>query len=309
MSLLTVTLNACVDKTYTVPGFAVDRVHRPTETLITAGGKGINVSRVFRKLGGETTATGFLGGVSGEWLRRAVEAEGIVPDFVAVSEEARVCIAIMDPAAGTQTELNENGPHIALADCDALFARLRELLPRHTAVVISGSLPPGVPPSLYGDIIRLARDEFGVHAVLDSSGEALVRGAEARPFLLKPNVHELAALGVVESDIGAAAQALRAKYGTAMAMVTDGPRGAALATEGGVWEAVPPPITLASAVGSGDTLTASFTWALQNGYTSEEALRLGVASGAANATTYGAGHFPRVLAFEIAARTVLSVLD
>jgi tagatose 6-phosphate kinase len=306
VSLLTVTLNACVDKTYTVPGFALDRVHRPAETLITAGGKGINVSRVYHLLGAETTATGFLGGANGEWLRRAILGEGTAPEFVFVSEESRVCIAIMDPVGGTQTELNENGPQIVSEDVDALFACLRELLPHHRVVVISGSMPPGTPVDVYADIIRLAQGEFDVPVILDSSGEALAQGVEARPWLVKPNIHELAVLGIAQKDVGEAAVALRVQFRVPMALVTDGARGAALATEEGVWKAVPPPITAASAVGSGDSLTAAFVWAIENGYTVSEALRLGVAAGAANATTYGAGQFPRSLVFELAERVVLT---
>jgi len=308
LSILTVTLNACVDKTYTVPGFALDQVHRPTAMVVSAGGKGINVARVYRSLGGEVTATGFLGGSNGDFLRRAMLREGVTPDFVAVAEESRVCIAIMDPIGGTQTELNENGPRITSADGDVLLARLRELLPGRDAVIISGSMPPDTPPALYRDIITLAQDEFGVKAVLDTSGEALALGAQARPFLLKPNVHELSALGITEDGWAESAQSLRRKYDVPLAMVTAGARGAVLAGPEGLWEAVPPPITVVSAVGSGDSLTAAFIWASGNGYNYGEALRLGVAAGAANTTAYGAGIFPRELVFELAARTQVNKL-
>ena len=303
MSILTVTLNPCVDRTYTVPGFALDCVHRPTEMLVTAGGKGINVARVYQKMGGVAAATGFLGGSNGDYLRQAMQAEGVTPNFVCVAEESRVCIAILDPTGRTQTEVNENGPCLAHADCEALLRLLRELLPGRDAVVISGSLPPGVPVSLYRDMIALAQEDFGVRAVLDSSGEALRIGTEARPYLLKPNVHEMAALNIAADDPVEAAQALRTSYGVPLAMVTAGARGAALADKDGVRSAVPPPITVASAVGSGDSLTAAFLWAMQSGYNHSEALRIGVAAGAANATTYGAGLFPRDLVFELAART------
>ena len=303
MSILTVTLNACVDKTYTVPGFALGRVHRPSQTLVTAGGKGINVARAYRTLGGEATATGFLGGANGDFLQRAMLTEGITPQFVRVTEESRVCIAIMDPVGGTQTELNENGPRVTPADGDALLALLRELLPGRNAVVISGSIPPGTPPTLYRDIVALAQEGFGVRAVLDSSGEALRLGAQARPFLLKPNVHEAHTLGVGAEGCVEAARELRTACGVPLALVTDGPRGAALAGLEGVWEAVPPPVAVASAVGSGDSLTAAFLWGLANGYNEGEALRVGVAAGAANATAYGAAFFSRDLVFALAEQT------
>lgn len=311
MSILTVTLNSCVDKTYTVPGFALDQVHRPTQTLITAGGKGINVARVYRKFGGTAVATGFLGGANGVWLHQAMLAEGITSKFVTVAEESRTCIAIMDPLNATQTELNENGPRVTEADTETLRNLLRELLSGCTAVVISGSMPPGMSASFYQDVVTLAQDEADVPVVLDTSGDALALGAQARPWLLKPNAHEARALGIAVNTsglegLGDAAQAVRARYNVPLAMVTGGALGAVLASKEGLWEAVPPPIRVASAVGSGDSLASAFLWAMHNGYTMGDALRLGVAAGAANAMTYGAGLFPPDLAFDLFARTSLS---
>lgn len=301
--VLTVTLNACVDKTYFVPGFAVGHVHRPVRMVVNAGGKGINVARVYRMLGGAALATGFLGGANGDFLDRATRAEGIPTDFVRVAGESRVCIKVMDPDGGTETELNENGPEVSPADGEALIARLRELLPGHKAVILSGSMPPGTPVTLYRDIIRMAQDEFSVRAILDSSGAALAVGAEAAPSLLKPNVHEVSALGVIGDGWGGSAVDLRAKYGAALAMITGGPRGAVVAGEAGVWEALPPPISLVSAVGSGDTLTAAFVWGLLQDWSVADALRLGVAAGAANATTEASGFCDRDLIFALAEQT------
>ena len=308
MSLLTVTLNAAVDKLYTVPGFAVDRVHRPAEMRVFAGGKGINVARVYQTLGGAVRATGFLGGSNGELIRRSIEAEGIPGDFISVSQESRLCMAVIDPAAGTQTEINENGPQVTSDDCAALLARLRELLPGADAVVLSGSIPPGTPPGIYRDMIRMAQNEFGVKAILDASGEPLQLGISASPFLAKPNVHELTALEVGGDGWGGSAQALRDKYFLQLAMVTGGPRGAVVASDKGVWEAASPPIDLVSAVGSGDSLTAAFLWALHNDWTLPEALKLGVAAGAANAATYGSGFCSREQIFALAAQTTVNKL-
>ena len=308
MSLLTVTLNAAVDKLYTVPGFAVDRVHRPTEMRVFAGGKGINVARVYQTLGGNVRATGFLGGINGVKIRLSLREEGIRFDSVMVSQESRLCMAIIDPIAGTQTEINEIGPQVTSVDCEALLARLRELLPGSDAVVLSGSIPPGTPSGIYGDIIRMAQAEFGVKAVLDASGEALKLGITASPFLAKPNVHELAVLEVGGEGWGGSAQALRDKYSLPLAMVTGGPRGAVVASDEGVWEAAPPAIDLVSAVGSGDSLTAAFLWALHQNWTLPDALKLGVAAGAANATTYGSGFCAREQVFELASQTPVNKL-
>ncbi len=306
MPVLTVTLNAAVDKLYTIPGFAVDRVQRPTETLSYAGGKGINVARVYRTLGGEVAATGFLGGAAGEYIKRGLRQERTASPFVQVAQESRVCTAILDPIGHTETVLNENGPQVTPDECDALLQRLRELLSRCDAVVLSGSLPPGTPPDIYAAIIRLAQEEYGIKAVLDASGEALQFGVEAKPFLVKPNVHELEALSVGGDGWGGSAQALREKYGVPLALVTGGARGAVLANAEGTWEATPPTVEVVSALGSGDSLTAGFLWAWEQGWGHAEALKLGVAAGAANAAVYGSGFCTRDQIFALASGTMVN---
>lgn len=308
MSILTVTLNAAVDKTYTVPGFALNAVHRPARMRVTAGGKGINVARVYQTLGGRALATGFLGGSNGEYIQKQLATEGIPSAFVNVCEESRICIAVMDPIAGTQTEVNENGPHVAVSDCDALLGRLRELLPGCEAVVLSGSIPPGTPATIYRDIIRLVQEEFGVPAVLDTSGDPLVQGITAKPYLAKPNQHELIALGIEADDVETAVQALRERYGLMVALVSAGARGAFLAGPEGVWSALPPRVRLVSAVGSGDSLTAGFLWALGRGETLPEALRLGVGAGTANVLSESAGFLESTQVFNLASRTRLTRL-
>jgi len=306
LSVLTVTLNAAVDKLYTIPGFAVDQVQRPSETRMYAGGKGINVARVYRTLGGEVMATGFSGGVTGEYIQQGLRQEGVDAQFVTIGQESRVCTAILDPIGRTETVLNENGPQVTPAECDALLQRLRELLPGQDAVILSGSLPPGTPPNIYASIIRLAQDGFGVKAVLDASGEALQFGVKAKPFLVKPNVHELEALSVGGDGWGGSAQALREKYDVTLALVTGGGRGAVLASAEGTWEAVPPAVQVLSALGSGDSLTAGFVWAWEQGWGHAEALKLGVAAGAANATVYGSGFCTRDQIFNLAGRTTVN---
>lgn len=306
MALLTITLNAAIDKVYTVPGFAVDRVQRPMETRVFAGGKGVNVARVYRTLGGSVTATGFLGGRSGEYICQSVQQEGIAAEFVLIGQDSRVCTVVIDPEGRTETVLNETGPQVTPEECAALLHRLRELLPHYDSVVLSGSAPPGVPAVIYGEIIRLAQDEFGVKAVLDASGEALQEGVAAKPFLVKPNVHELMALSVGGDGWGGSAQAVREQYGLTLGLVTGGARGAVLASAEGVWEASPPPIEFLSAIGSGDSLTAAFVWAWEQGHDPAFALQLGVAAGAANATVYGSGTCSREHIFELASRTIVN---
>lgn len=292
MTVVTVTPNAAVDKSYIVPDFTLDRIHRPQQTRTTAGGKGINVARVYRTLGGGAIATGFLGGSNGDFIAGRLDAEGIAADFVRTAEESRVAIAVLDPNAHTQTEVNEIGPNVTAGEVASLVDKVASLLAGASWLVLSGSIPPGVPNDIYARLIRLARDA-GVKSVLDTSGEPLTQGIAERPYLAKPNRHELAALGIPLgdwSDAPSAAQGLRDRYGLTLALVTGGAEGAVLASPEGVWRAKAPAIEVVSAVGSGDSLTAGFIWALdRNPGDYAGALAWGIAAGAANALTPSAG--------------------
>ncbi len=314
--ILTVTPNATVDKTYRVDDFALDRVNRPQETLTVAGGKGINVARVYRTLGGQALAAGFLGGAQGQIVARELEREGIASDFTPIAGETRVCIAVIDPKTGTQTEINERGPVVSSGEVDALRQRFSHLLSQQPFdyVVLSGSLPPGAPDTLYAELIETART-FGVPAVLDASGEALRQGVAARPWLVKPNHYELQGLlnrpmETDLSDVDAAEAARRLQAGgTANVIVSLGARGAVLVNNAGTWRAVPPKIEFASAVASGDSFVAAFLWAWQYGESLHDpasALRLATGAGAANAMVIGAGFCTRASIFEQAARSIVT---
>jgi len=291
--VVTVTLNAAVDRTYSIEGFALDRVHRPSESRVVAGGKGVNVARVLRRLGGDALATGFAGGYHGRFVERSLNEEGIPHEFVRTRGESRLCIAIVDPATGTQTEVNENGPTVTLSEVRRLVRRVDELLSRVRPkwVVLSGSVPPGAPDDIYARLIERARDA-GVRTVLDASGGPLSRGVAARPWMVKPNRAEMGHLSgspprTVEEAGDQCARLVRG--GVELVVGTLGAEGALLVSSEGAWHAVPPPVPFVSAVGSGDALVAAMLWSLDRGSTLPDALRLGVAAGAANATVFGAG--------------------
>ena len=311
--ILTVTPNATVDKTYRVDDFTLNRVHRPQETLTVAGGKGINVARVYRTLGGAALATGFLGGTQGQIVARELEREGIAGDFVEIAGETRVCVAVVDPKSGTQTEINERGPNVSEKEVSALRERFSTLLrqQRFDFVVLSGSLPPDAPDNLYAELIETAR-AANVPAVLDASGEALRHGIAARPWLVKPNQYELQALlnrpTETEADALDAARELQGR-GIATVIASRGEKGAILVCDSGVWQSVPPKIEFASAVASGDSFVAAFLWAWQYGenpQNPEAALRLATGAGAANAMVIGAGFCSRGSIFEQAGRSVVT---
>jgi len=277
-----------------VQHFAIDRVHRPSEARILAGGKGINVARIYRTLGGEAIASGFLGGYNGRFIAQALKEEGITGEFVRTKEESRICVAIVDEAADTQTELNELGPHVSKSEIKAMLTTFRKLLSENTFefVTFSGSIPPGVPDTIYADLIGIAR-EAGVRTVLDASGIPLKHGLDARPWMVKPNIFELASLlDGQPSDIDEVAQAARsiAGDGVEVVCVTLGKRGAVCVANGRTWVAIPPVIRFISAVGSGDSFVGAFLWALGKKQNMPSALRLAVGAGTANAAVHGSGY-------------------
>ena len=295
--ILTVTLNAAIDKTYRVENFALDRVHRPSESRIVAGGKGINVSRVFTALGGEAFSTGFLGGYNGRFVERSLRRKGLASEFVRTRDESRICIAVVDPIHGTQTEVNEPGPQVTPRELAALKETFERLVRREpwSFVVLSGSAPPGVPSEIYRDLIEIAK-AAGRRCVLDASGEPLKSGLQSLPWMVKPNIHELSyLLGRTprsKDEIAEAALSL-CRGGCEIVAVTRGRDGAIAASRGTVWEAAPPEIEFVSAVGSGDSFVGAFLHTLERGGEVDEALRIGVAAGAANAASYGAGFIDR----------------
>ncbi len=310
--ILTVTPNAAVDKTYRVEGFALDKVHRPTQTFTVAGGKGINVARVYQTLGGTAITTGFLGGTHGRIVAKALATEKIADEFVTVRGESRLCIAIVDPLHGTQTEVNERGPEISHRNLRTLERKIESLLSQHAfkCVILSGSLPPGVPAHYYADLIERIQAK-SVPVVLDASGEALRIGVQVRPWMVKPNRVEMeAVLGrAIQSDteLLQAGQDLCAS-GISIVAVTRGAEGAYLITSSQSWEAVPPKIEFASAVASGDSFVAAFLWQYFHGTPQADiaqSFRLATGAGAANAAVIGAGFCTRESIFALAAKAEL----
>ena len=295
---MTVTLNAAVDRTYMVKGFNVGRMHVPDSLRVVPGGKGINVARVLKTLGKEVVATGFAGGTGAAFIDRGLRAVGILPDFVQVAEEARRVIAIIDTTAGTQTRLDEQGPVILPSEVQKLLDKVDKLLTKNAEMLImSGSAPRGVPFTIYADLIGLAKQR-GVPAILDTRDETLAEGVKAKPAAIKPNLAELQTLVddpslTPEAGVAEAAQQL-ASDGIELVCVSLGKAGAIAATRTKqAWRAAPPAVKYISSVGSGDAMVAGLAIGLLEKRPIEDILRLGVASGTADAATFGAGFAKR----------------
>jgi 1-phosphofructokinase family hexose kinase len=306
--IYTVTLNPAVDKELVVPAIEVDTVLRSQEINIDYGGKGFNVSRMLDALGSRSVALGFAGGYNGKLLRDGLDSLGIESDFVWVNGETRTNVSIVTEIPSHYIKVNEPGPVISAEAREALKEKVRALARLGDWWVLAGSLPPGVPSIFYAELIQLVQ-EAGAHVVLDTSGEALRWGCGAQPFLAKPNeieLKQLTGLLVNSSDeIAAAARALHAS-GIENVVVSLGKDGAMLVDEQGVQQAASPKIQERNPIGAGDSLVGGLVWGLSEGLSIPEALRWGIACGAATASMSGTAVGSRHLVEELLPRVKLT---
>ncbi len=293
--ILCVTANAAIDKTAVVAPFRLNAIHRTSEVLALPGGKGCNVARALKQLGDTSLVTGWVGGFAGQFIESGLQKEGIETAFVHVEGESRTCLSILDPEAQTMTEVYEKGAAIPPEKLAELVAWFRANVGNYQAVALSGSLPAGVPADFYAQLIEIAHTA-GVPVYLDASGEALKRGLEARPALIKPNQAEFAALigGELKTvtDTIAAAREISTRYDTSV-IVSLGEAGAIAAFQNEVVQALPPPVAFVSAVGSGDCMLAGILYSIVRGGDLRKQLRSGVAAGTANTLQLGAGIYTR----------------
>ncbi|HSH35543.1 1-phosphofructokinase family hexose kinase, partial [Schnuerera sp.] len=183
--ILTVTLNPSIDRRYNLKNFKKGKVYRATDVQYTAGGKGLNVTKVIKAFNEPVIATGFIGGRSGEYIVEQLNIMGVKHEFVFINGETRSCIAILSDD-GSQTEILERGPSISANEVLEFYELYRELIRDVDIVCASGSIPYGLPEDIYNNLAIMAK-ESGKKFFLDTKGEALKLGIEAAPFLVKPN--------------------------------------------------------------------------------------------------------------------------
>lgn len=254
--IVTVTMNAALDRTLVAPNFTIGASRTADYALAQGGGKGLNVARALRALGVPTLALGCAGGMVGDQIRRALDAEGLPHDLTPIAGESRVCTAIVDPVAGVATEVNEAGPAIGEAEATDFLGRFDRALHAAQLVVVSGSLPAGLPDRFYGILTARAR-AAGVPLLLDSRGTGLRGAMAAEPLLIKPNEHEAReVLGEVDLQDGAAALHALPRPGPALLAITLGAAGSLLHAPSGSWRAEPPPVRPVDTVGAGDCFVA-----------------------------------------------------
>jgi 1-phosphofructokinase family hexose kinase len=292
--IITVTLNAAIDKTLAVPNFRLGRRHRAVEQTAAAGGKGVNVARALRALGQPVIATGIAGGPTGTRIVEHLTDEGILNDFVRIREESRTSTAVVDPTSGEQTEINEHGPHVSDAELDLFVDKLLYLAKGAAVCVFAGSLPRGVDAGLYGYLIEEMR-RLDVTTVLDAEGEPLLVATRKGPDVVTPN--ELEAEGLVGREFADEDDRRRGleemvEMGAREGVMTLADGCMALLGEGSerqLYRATLEPLEPVSSVGSGDAFLAGFVAARYGDRDVESTLRFAVACGAESTQHFGAG--------------------
>ena len=296
--IITVTLNAAMDRTLAVPNLRLGRRHRAVEQTTMAGGKGVNVARALKALGQPVIATGFAGGGTGTRIIEQLTEEAILNDFVRIQEESRTSIAVVDPTSGEQTEINEHGPTVAEPELELFVDKVLYLAKGAAVCVFAGSLPRGLGADLYARLVREV-GQLGVTTVLDAEGEALRLATRAGPTVVTPNEleaeelvgHEFAdeddrRVGMREVVELGAREAIMTQPAGCLALLSN-PQESARSPS--LYRATLEPLEPVAAVGSGDAFLAGYVSSRYNGAPPADCLRFGVACGAESTQHFGAG--------------------
>ncbi len=286
--IYTITLNPALDRTLWINEIREDVSNRIIREESYAGGKGIDVSKVLTALGVSNRALGFIAGFAGRQLEAQLIRDGTSCGFIPVSGETRINVVIHEMSTGRQIILNSSGPEVKpfeLLEITDVVRRLEE----PEFISIGGSLPPGAHPEIYRKIIETAKLR-GARVVLDVDREALKIGIQGKPDIIKPNIHELSTLVgrklEKRNEILDAARELNRK-GVGIVLVSMGPRGILLVSDGKAYQAVPPAVEVVNTIGAGDSSVAGFICGLASGKDLKESLIRATAAGTATTLRQG----------------------
>lgn len=291
--IATVTLNIAIDKRYVVDKFEFGSVNRVRECIYTAGGKGINVSRVAHIAKEDVIACGFIGGYAGKYVQSELNNIGIQTSFTKVEGESRSCINFYDQATGKQTEFLEPGVLVSPKKQTEFLNQFAEIIKPCNVVAISGSVPKGIDPSFYQKLITIAK-QAGKTVLLDTSGELLLQGIKAKPDFIKPNCDEIEyLLGKKVNDINELIKYAESFYesGIKNVVVSLGKDGALLVCNEGVFKGNTPNIPVVNTVGCGDSMVAAFAVGFANNRNVIEIFQSALAISTANALREETGFF------------------
>lgn len=291
--ILSITPNPCVDKTVLVDALEPGLFIRAQKCSCVPGGKGVNVARAVRILGGDATAAVVVGGHTGRHAVEMIESEGIQCEPIWVDSPTRTITTVLEGPRHRQTALFEPGSEISRDEYGEIVARCSKLVKRASVVCFCGTVSHLNAFNLYGDLIPHAK-RAGAKTILDSHGLEFARGIEHAPFMIKPNDQEAAeVLGklVVDDDQRWDAIARFHEMGIELVVLSAGSRGAFVSDGATRLIARPPRISEVNAVGSGDALVAAFALGIEQGWPLEKMARYGAAAGAANARVWDIGRF------------------
>ena len=287
--IVTVTMNPAIDKTVDIGKFERGDLNRIKRVEIDAGGKGINVSKTIRELGGESIATGFVGGTSGTIIKQVLTDLGLRTDFVEVKGETRTNLKVVEET-GEVTELNEPGPEVSDEQLNDLLNRLEGYANPDTLFVLAGSIPAGIPTDIYRKITEQVHQK-GAMVLLDADGVLFSESLKGKPDMLKPNRSELERY--YQMDYRASEQELvlmggkLLEQGVSMAAISLGQMGAIFLTKGKRYRCPGLRVKAHSTVGAGDALVAAMAYSWDEKLPLETCIRLCMGASAGAVTSIG----------------------
>lgn len=277
--IYTVTLNPSIDYVIQTDNLILGSINRVVNEKKYAGGKGINVSRVLSNLGASSKALGFIGGFTGKFIEDSLKYSGIFTDFIQVSEDTRINIKLK---SNEETEINAAGPHIDSSNLNELFKKIENLKPEDF-IVLAGNVQKSIPSNIYSTIQEKCENS---KVIVDTTGDALTSTLKYKPFLIKPNIHELGDIFDVEiKDIkNCIYYANKLKdMGAQNIIISMGKHGALLLCAEGIYTASAPKGEVKNSVGAGDSVVAGFLAQYTKSFNIVESFRYGAASGSATA--------------------------
>lgn len=303
--IYTVTFNPSIDYVMFVDDFKIDGLNRAQDTNKYAGGKGINVSRVLKTLGVDSTALGFAGGFPGNFIAQTLKDSNIHTDFVQVDEDTRINVKLK---TGQETEVNAQGPNVTDAQFQSLLNQIKETTDNDT-VIVAGSVPKSIPSDAYAQIAKITK-QTGAQLVVDAEKDLVETVLEYQPLFIKPNKDELEVMfnTSVKSDedvIKYAKQIL--DKGAQSVIVSLGGDGAIYVDRQQSIKAVNPKGKVINTVGSGDSTVAGMVAGLATGLSVQDAFKQAVASG--TATAFDADLATKDAIENIKSQVTISVLD
>lgn len=291
--ILTVTLNAAIDKRYVVKRNVLGEVNRVLRCAAFPGGKGLNVAKPIAIYGSKVIATGFVGGYAGEFIENSLDSFQVDGEFYHVKGESRTCINIWDEERHIQTEYLEPGFEIMREDWQGFLKKFTDLVKKVNVVTISGSIPRGLDIVAYPELVSIVK-KYDKPVILDTSGDLLKEGIKACPTLIKPNIDEIRFLtGKKCDDLEEIIQAAKEiqRTGVKYVIVSLGGKGSLMVSSEGTYRAIVPYIDAVNTVGCGDSMIAGFAIGLEEKLSPKEMLRKGSAISAASAMREETGMF------------------